>query len=144
MALGPSLCLRMKPFVIRIHTSVRIRPRPKNKPAYLAGSHSLRAIYACAGEVSAARLRTGKPVPDILHGSYLGFPSNLPFHRITHLCLAQALMYNNRAVDISQEKFRLFIKIFSENFVGITEAAKSASPPAQIGSQKEMRCPLLS
>ena len=118
--------------------------KTKNKPAYLAGSHSLRAIYACAGEVSAARLRTGKPVPDILHGSYLGFPSNLPFHRITHLCLAQALMYNNRAVDISQEKFRLFIKIFSENFVGITEAAKSASPPAQIGSQKEMRCPLLS
>jgi hypothetical protein len=33
-------------------------------------------------------------------------------------------MYNNRPVSISQEKFRLFGKKFSERFVGIAKAKK--------------------
>ena len=32
-ALGPSFCVRMKPAENPIHKTVRIRPRPKNKPA---------------------------------------------------------------------------------------------------------------
>ena len=39
----------------------------------------VRAIYACTGKVSAARLRTGTgPIPDILHGSYLASGEQSP------------------------------------------------------------------
>ena len=125
-ALAPSLCVRMKPFVTRIHTTVRIRPRPKNKPAFLAGSHS------APRDIRVYRRGFSRPIAyrfcryRTYSTEVTSSPSNLPLHRIIRLCVAQALMYNNRPVNISQEKFRLFGKKFSERFVWFARAKREA------------------
>ena len=75
-----------------VHTSVRIRPVSKNKPA-----RQPVALRPCDirvhTEASAARLRAPiSGTPDILRGSYLAFASNLPFHRIIPACAGSNIL----------------------------------------------------
>ena len=54
---GPPLCVRMNPYFV--HTTVRIRPCPKNKTGQMAGRSPSTRYTRAQKQVSAARLRAG-------------------------------------------------------------------------------------
>ena len=94
----------MKPNLI--HSTVRIKPRPKNKPAVFSRSNPVRVIYASISDrVSAARLCIRPILPDTGHTPRKlprSFASNLPLHRI----YAQSA----RPINIASDP--MFVNIF--------------------------------
>ena len=93
----------MKPNLI--HSTVRIKPRPKNKPAVFSRSNPVRVIYASISDrVSAARLCIRPILPDTGHTprKLPRLASNLPLHRI----YAQSARPINIATD------PMFVNIF--------------------------------
>ena len=119
-----------------VHTTVRIRPRPKNKPAFQPVDPPY-ARYTRAPE----RLQPPDCAPErVRRRTYstevTSFPSNLPLHRILRpLLYAQALIYYNSWIGESQEKFREIRRNFSCIFV------KNAGPkPGPASDCRQTSC----
>ena len=109
--IGSADCVRMKPR-IPVHTTVRIRPRPKNKPAFLAGSRpGPRDIRVYRWGFSRPIAYRKRPVPDILHGSYL-VSEQSPASSQCGRAFARALQQYSRTKARCQGKFCDFRRIF--------------------------------
>ena len=101
---------------------MRIKPRPKNKPAVKAGfvlrPRDIRVYRRGFSRPIACRKRSA---PDILHGSYLENPSNLPLHRIIRACLrTRAPIIYQCGEGMSREFLWFSEKIFSIFCQGFT------------------------
>ena len=112
------------------------RSRKTNRPSWpVAPRPRDIRVY---GMTSAARLRTGMaPIPDILHGSYLGFPSNLPLPRIIRPCFSHTRLDSITAVRAAVKHiFSISVKIFLLIFVQASEFSKSAKKPPAAGRER--------
>ena len=100
----------------------------------LAGRSPARAIYACTGRASAARLRIRTSlIPDILHGSYLGLPSNLPLPRIIRLRSRTRALAVYQYVTILSRVFSVKIaKFFLYFCAGFTKPQNGSFPADRI------------
>lgn len=137
--------VRMRP--ISIHSSVRIKPCPKNKPAsdtacrfsaavprrisqrsspwrWLSARrsftwpvHPAQAIYAMYGKVSAARFPSGICRQRTYSTEVTSSPSNLQLHRIIRPL--QALPYDNKKRPCCQERFWVFLRKIEFIFVDV-------------------------
>ncbi len=112
------------------------RSRKTNRPSWpVAPRPRDIRVY---GMTSAARLRTGMaPIPDILHGSYLGFPSNLPLPRIIRPCFSHTRLDSITAGRAAVKHiFSISVKIFLLIFVQASEFSKRAKKPPAAGRER--------
>ncbi len=94
----------MKPNLI--HSTVRIKPRPKNKPAVFSRSNPVRVIYASISDrVSAARLCIRPILPDTGHT-----PRKLPRFSASNLPLHRIYAQSARPINIASDP--MFVNIF--------------------------------
>ena len=112
---GPPF-LRTDETEIPVHTTVRIRPRPKNKPALFKPVDPPSMRYTRVPDWflparSCARTTAGRRTYSTEVTSL--FASNLPLHRSAHTCALHA-----RSINITErlQNVKLFFVIFAEFF----------------------------
>ena len=116
------------------HASVRIRLRPKNKPAFDGRVLRPDDIRPCTRKLIRPILRAAKAAaPDILHGSYRRRTPQSPAS--SHTAPIQALRYNINSERSCQELFRLFARIFKIIFVEVFSPPPPCVQSARRGAQ---------
>ena len=126
-----------------IHTAVRIRPRPKNKPAFwpvdppCARYTRIQVRFQppdCVPDIP--------PTPDILHGSYLGQAEQSPASSHNTPCFP-----HRRFVSIAgwNPYVKKFFVLYGENFsVFLCTPTKIAACAPRSGPAYQLLCPRVS